>query len=102
MTAPAGFGVDLERPDADRHLSFGYGIHYCMGSRLAELPLRLLWEEILQRIERIEVAAGEWVHAGVAAGRYRVPVVRSSQCSASAESQNGASDGHGHGLSLGS
>jgi len=47
--------IDLERPNADRHLSFGYGIHFCMGSRLAELQLRILWEEILQRFERIEV-----------------------------------------------
>ncbi|MEL7209523.1 MAG: cytochrome P450, partial [Actinomycetota bacterium] len=47
--------LDIERPNADRHLSFGYGIHYCMGSRLAELQLRVLWEEILQRFERIEV-----------------------------------------------
>ena len=47
--------IDIERPNADRHLSFGYGIHFCMGSRLAELQLRVLWEEILQRFERIEV-----------------------------------------------
>jgi cytochrome P450 len=47
--------IDLERPNADRHLSFGYGIHYCMGSRLAELQLRVLWEELLERFERVEV-----------------------------------------------
>lgn len=47
--------IDLERPNADRHLSFGYGIHFCMGSRLAELQLRVLWEELLPRFERIEV-----------------------------------------------
>ena len=47
--------IDLERPNADEHLSFGYGIHYCMGSRLAELQLRVLWEEILTRFERIEI-----------------------------------------------
>jgi len=47
--------IDLDRPNADRHLSFGYGIHYCMGSRLAELQLRILWEEVLQRFERIQV-----------------------------------------------
>ena len=47
--------IDLERPNADRHLSFGYGIHYCMGSRLAELQLRVLWEEILPRFERIDI-----------------------------------------------
>jgi len=47
--------IDLDRPNAERHLSFGYGIHFCMGSRLAELQLRILWEEVLQRFERIEV-----------------------------------------------
>lgn len=47
--------IDIERHNADRHLSFGYGIHFCMGSRLAELQLRVLWEEILQRFERVEI-----------------------------------------------
>jgi cytochrome P450 len=47
--------IDLARDNADRHLSFGYGIHFCMGSRLAELQLRILWEEVLARFERIEV-----------------------------------------------
>jgi cytochrome P450 len=47
--------LDIERDNAARHLSFGYGVHFCMGSRLAELQLRVLWEEILQRFERIEV-----------------------------------------------
>jgi len=49
--------IDLSRENADRHLSFGYGIHFCMGSRLAELQLRVLWEEILQRFDRVEVQA---------------------------------------------
>jgi len=47
--------IDIDRPNAERHLSFGYGVHFCMGSRLAELQLRILWEEILGRFERIEV-----------------------------------------------
>jgi len=47
--------IDIERENADRHLSFGYGVHFCMGSRLAELQLRILWEEILTRFERIEL-----------------------------------------------
>ncbi|MEM7340548.1 MAG: cytochrome P450 [Actinomycetota bacterium] len=47
--------LDIERPNADRHLSFGYGVHFCMGSRIAELQLRILWEEVLPRFERIEV-----------------------------------------------
>jgi cytochrome P450 len=49
--------IDIERTNADQHLSFGYGIHRCMGIRLAEMQLRILWEEILQRFERIEVQA---------------------------------------------
>ncbi|MEM7093098.1 MAG: cytochrome P450 [Actinomycetota bacterium] len=52
---PNAEAIDIERPNADRHLSFGYGVHFCMGSRLAELQLRILWEELLQRFERVEV-----------------------------------------------
>ena len=47
--------LDIERPNARQHLSFGFGIHRCMGNRLAELQLRILWEEILQRFESVEV-----------------------------------------------
>jgi len=47
--------LDIERHNARQHLSFGFGIHRCMGNRLAELQLRILWEEILNRFEKIEV-----------------------------------------------
>lgn len=47
--------LEIERPNAARHLSFGWGPHFCMGSRLAELQVRVLWEEVLGRFERIEV-----------------------------------------------
>ncbi|MEM1229557.1 MAG: cytochrome P450 [Pseudomonadota bacterium] len=47
--------LNIERPNARAHLSFGFGIHRCMGNRLAELQLRVLWEEILARFEHIEV-----------------------------------------------
>ena len=50
-----GDALDIERRNARVHLSFGHGTHFCMGSRLAELQLRVLWEEILQRFDRIEV-----------------------------------------------
>ena len=46
---------DIERPDVRKHLAFGFGIHRCMGNRLAELQLHILWEEILRRFERVEV-----------------------------------------------
>lgn len=47
--------LDIERSNAVTHLSFGHGTHFCMGSRVAELQLRVLWEEVLERFERIEV-----------------------------------------------
>ena len=46
---------DMHREKLRKHLSFGFGIHRCMGNRLAELQLHTLWEEILARYERIEV-----------------------------------------------
>ena len=49
--------IAIERSNADQHLSFGYGVHRCMGLRLAEMQLRILWEEILARFERIDVQA---------------------------------------------
>ncbi|MBV9115968.1 MAG: cytochrome P450 [Acetobacteraceae bacterium] len=45
--------IDRRRPR--QHLSFGFGIHRCVGNRLAELQLRILWEEILERFPMIEV-----------------------------------------------
>ena len=45
----------IDRPNARQHVSFGYGIHRCMGNRLGEMQLRILWEEILQRFDRVEV-----------------------------------------------
>ncbi|MEQ8485674.1 MAG: cytochrome P450 [Pseudomonadales bacterium] len=45
----------IDRPNARKHLSFGFGIHRCLGNRLGELQLRVLWEEILQRFPKIEV-----------------------------------------------
>ena len=50
---PDAFIIDRARPR--HHLSFGFGIHRCMGNRLAEMQLRVLWEEILKRFETVEV-----------------------------------------------
>lgn len=52
---PDAFIIDRERPRA--HMSFGYGIHRCVGNRLAELQLKVIWEEILRRFPKIEVVA---------------------------------------------
>jgi cytochrome P450 len=46
----------IDRPRARHHVAFGFGIHRCMGNRAAELQLKILWEEILKRFPRIELA----------------------------------------------
>ena len=50
---PNAFIIDRKRPR--EHLSFGFGIHRCMGNRLAEMQLRVLWEEILKRFHAVEL-----------------------------------------------
>ncbi len=50
---PNEFIIDRVRPRT--HLSFGFGIHRCVGMRLAELQLKIVWQEILKRFDRIEV-----------------------------------------------
>ncbi len=50
-----GEDLIIDRENARNHLSFGFGIHRCMGNRLAEMQLRVLWEEIMERFENIEV-----------------------------------------------
>src|ERR1700735_2894071 len=39
----------IDRPRPRQHVSFGFGIHRCVGNRLAELQLRAIWEEIMKR-----------------------------------------------------
>ena len=53
IKAPDEFIVDRARPR--EHLSFGFGIHRCVGNRLAELQLKILWEELLPRHPVVEV-----------------------------------------------
>jgi cytochrome P450 len=45
----------IDRPKFPRHLSFGKGLHHCLGNRLGEMQLKTIWEEILKRFSRIEV-----------------------------------------------
>ena len=48
--------LDLTRENARRHIAFGYGIHRCVGARLAELQLRILLEELHKRRMRVHLA----------------------------------------------
>src|SRR3546814_11807525 len=50
-----GDALKLDRENARRHLSFGYGVHRCVGARLAALQLRLLLEEMAARRMRVTV-----------------------------------------------
>ena len=54
IETPDRFIVD--RPKPHKHLSFGAGIHRCVGDRLATLQLRVLWEEILRQKLVVDVA----------------------------------------------
>ena len=45
----------IDRKKARQHLSFGFGIHRCMGNRLAEMQIRIVWEEILKRFKTVQV-----------------------------------------------
>ena len=68
----------IARPNVRRHLAFGFGIHRCMGNRLAELQLKILWEELLRRYPKISVVGpavrvpSSFVH-GIAALPVRIP-----------------------------
>lgn len=47
---------DVERANADRQVSFGYGVHFCLGAQLARNEIRSLFSHVLPRIESIELA----------------------------------------------
>ncbi|MGB1439858.1 MAG: cytochrome P450, partial [Luminiphilus sp.] len=53
IDSPDAFIIDRDNPRY--HLSFGFGIHRCMGNRLGEMQLRILWEEILQRFSDVQM-----------------------------------------------
>jgi cytochrome P450 len=52
---PEPFRFDIRRPNADRHLAFGIGVHFCLGAHLARLELQTFFRELLPRLEHIEL-----------------------------------------------
>jgi cytochrome P450 len=52
---PNADSLDITRDNARRHLAFGYGVHRCVGARLAELQVRILMEEMAARRMRVNV-----------------------------------------------
>ena len=72
------FTFDVTRPDADKHLGFGFGRHYCLGAHLARLEIRALFKELIPRIEHIELAGPPAQTASVlVSGPKRLPVTYS-------------------------
>ncbi|MEZ5654157.1 MAG: cytochrome P450 [Burkholderiaceae bacterium] len=70
---PGAFIIDRKRPR--QHISFGFGIHRCVGNRLAELQLKILWEEVLARFHTIElVGEPERSFSNFVHGWVKVPV----------------------------
>ena len=61
--------------NARQHLGFGFGIHRCMGNRLAEMQLRVAWEEIMKRFKFVEVMGEpERVQSSFVKGYSELPV----------------------------
>ena len=71
---PNSFRID--RKNARHHVAFGFGVHRCMGNRLAEMQLRMVWEEIMKRFHTVEIV-GEpvRVHSNFVKGISELPVV---------------------------
>ncbi len=70
---PRAFKIDREK--ARRHLAFGAGIHRCVGDRLAELQLQILWEEILKRDMQFEITGEpERIYSNFIRGIKHLPV----------------------------
>jgi len=71
---PNAYIIDRERPR--NHLSFGFGVHRCVGNRVAELQLTIIWEEILKRFPVIElVGEPQRTHSIFVKGYETMPVV---------------------------
>ena len=71
---PDRYIIDRARPR--QHMSFGFGIHRCVGNRLAELQLTIIWEEIMKRFPSIDlIAEPQRTHSIFVKGYETLPVV---------------------------
>jgi len=70
--APDAFRIDR---NPNRHLAFGYGAHLCLGQHLAKLEMRILWEELIPRLEMLELAGEpKLATANFVGGPKRLPI----------------------------
>jgi cytochrome P450 len=69
------FTFDIHRANANRHIAFGFGKHFCLGAELARMELRTFFTELLSRLEHIELAGpAERVHSTIVSGVKHLPV----------------------------
>lgn len=68
------FTFDAGR-DPNRHLAFGFGVHYCLGAALARMELKALFAELLPRLESVELAGRpEWTATTFVGGIKHLPI----------------------------
>ena len=69
------FAFRVDRPDAKKHIAFGYGPHLCLGNALAKMEIRMLFSELLARVDDIALAGTPaWVEANFVSGLKRLPI----------------------------
>ncbi|MFE7858587.1 cytochrome P450 [Streptomyces sp. NPDC057403] len=67
---------DITRPNAKRHVAFGFGPHFCIGAPLARLTLRIFFEELFQRFDSLELAGDpQHLRSYFIAGMTHLPIV---------------------------
>jgi cytochrome P450 len=69
------FRFDVRRANADQHIAFGTGVHFCLGAHLARMELRAFFRELLPRLDAIElVGEPEYTATTFVGGPKRVPI----------------------------
>jgi cytochrome P450 len=69
------FRFDVRRKNADEHIAFGIGVHFCLGAHLARMELRAFLRELLPRLESIELAGEpQYTASTFVGGPKRVPI----------------------------
>jgi cytochrome P450 len=72
---PDPFRFDVRRANAEDHVAFGIGVHFCLGAHLARMELRAFFRELLPRLEAIELAGEpEYTATTFVGGPKRVPI----------------------------
>ncbi len=69
------FRFDVKRANADQHLAFGIGVHFCLGAHLSRMELRAFYRELLPRLSSLELhGTPEFTHATFVGGPKRLPI----------------------------